>query len=78
MSQRQSNARLCILCVHLVGLRTENRSKMHVMSKFKIPIKYKVLVIQGNLSVPEVPNISTSAVLNYIGIIFEEYLEISE
>ena len=51
---------------------------MHVMSKFKIPIKYKVLVIQGNLSVPEVPNISTSAVLNYIGIIFEEYLEISE
>jgi hypothetical protein len=51
---------------------------MHGMYKFKIPIKYNVLLISGNISVPEVPNIATSTVLNYIGINFEEYLEISE
>jgi hypothetical protein len=64
--------------VHLVGLRKENRFKMHGMYKFKISIRNKVLLISGNPSVPEVPNIAASTALNYIGIIFEGYLEISE
>jgi len=55
--------------VHLVDLRKE-KFKMHGMYKFKIPIKNNVLLISGNSSVPEVPNIATSTVLNYIGIIF--------
>jgi hypothetical protein len=78
MSQRQLNARLCILCVHLVGIRTENRFKIQLMCKFKIPVTYIVLVLSVNLSVLEVPIIAASTVLNCIGIVFEGYLEISE
>jgi len=63
--------------VRLVDLRKE-KCKMHGKSKFKIPITNNVLLISGNSSVPEVPNIATSSVLKYIGIIFQGYLKISE
>jgi hypothetical protein len=60
--------------VHLVDLRKEN-FKRHGMYKFKISIMNNVLLISGNSSVPEVQNIATSTVLNYIGIIFEGYIK---
>jgi len=63
--------------VHLVDLRKE-KFEMHGMYKFKIHIKNNLLLISGKSSVPEVPNIATSPVLNYIGIILEGYLKISE
>lgn len=63
--------------MHLVDL-TKEKFEMHGMYKFKITIKNNVLLISGKSSVPEVPNIVTFPVLNYIGIILEAYLKISK